>query len=121
MELLIINGHDYSPYILRQSGYGWARNDVDSETTTRTKDGRLRRDRIATKRKLTYEVRGLGRELLAQLDDDLSSPTFQATYMDLHGRATREFYCSGFSAELNTTRTEGPGSWTAAAFSLVEV
>lgn len=120
MELLIINGHDYSQYI-KQNGYGWSRNDLDSEKSTRTKDGVLRRDKIATKRKISYDVYGMTREQLARLDDDLSQTTFSATYMDLHGEATREFYCSTFSANLNTTRHEGPNSWSVASFNITEV
>ena len=120
MDLLIINGHDYSKFII-QSGINWARNDLDSENSTRTKDGRLRRDKIGTKRKLSYDVRGMSRAELAQLDDDLSSPTFQAIYSDLHGRQTREFYCSSFSATMNTANSEGANSWTAASFNITEV
>ena len=59
-EILIINGHDWSGAI-QSSGYGWARSDLDSDKSTRTKDGRLRRDKIGTKRKITYEVMGLTR------------------------------------------------------------
>ena len=32
MDILIINGHDYSPYIER-AGYGWSREDLDGENT----------------------------------------------------------------------------------------
>lgn len=37
MEVLVINGHDYSRHIERK-GVGWSRNDLDSDKTTRTKD-----------------------------------------------------------------------------------
>ncbi len=125
MELLKILSaagvwHDYSAHII-QKGYGWARNDLDSDKSTRTKDGRLRRDKITTKRKLTYEVRGMTRAELAQLDDDLSQTTFRAQVMDLHGPREMEFYCSSFSADMNTSRRETADSWTAGAFSLTEV
>ena len=120
MELLILNGHDYSKHI-KAKGYGWERNDLDTEKTVRTKDGRLRRDKIGTKRKLRYSVAGLTREQLAQLDDDLSRATFRARFMDLHGAMEREFYCSGFSATLNTVYADDAGSWEAAEFSMIEV
>lgn len=77
MELLVINGHDYSKYI-KNTGYGWSRNDLDSSETTRVKNGTLRRKNIAAKRKLTYAVMGMTRAQLAQLDDDLSQETFSA-------------------------------------------
>jgi hypothetical protein len=48
MEVFIINGTDYSSAIATK-GYGWSRNDLDSDKTTRTKDGKMRRDKITTK------------------------------------------------------------------------
>lgn len=120
MDLLIINGHDYSQYI-KNTGYGWGRNDLDSSETTRVKNGTLRRKKIATKRKLTFEVMGMTRAQLAQLDDDLSQETFSATYMDLHGPMTRTFYCSSFSAALTTTLRDDEHSWKSDEFTLTEV
>lgn len=120
MDLLIINGHDYSKFVT-VSGYGWARNDLDSSNTTRTKDGTLRRDKIATKRKMTLEVAGMKRRELAQLDDDLSQSTFTATYMDLHGQMTRTFYCASFSAALTTTKRDDEFTWRSEPFTLTEV
>ena len=64
MEILILNGHDYSPYIER-AGYGWSREDLDSENTGRTKDGKMRRDKGATKRKLSYTLLHMTRAPLA--------------------------------------------------------
>lgn len=119
MEVLIINGHDYSRFI-EAKGYGWSREDLDSEKTKRTKDGRLRRYKIATKRKLSYKVLWMTRAGLAQLDDDLSQPTFSATYLDLHGIMTKTFYCSSFSADLDAIYDQ-EGMWSGAAFSLIEV
>lgn len=120
MDLLIINGHDYSKFVL-QNGYGWARNDLDSDKSTRTKDGTMRRVKITEKRKLSYTLYGMTREQLAQLDDDLRQTTFTATFMDLHGKMTRKFYCSGISASLNTTKNSGANSWTVEKFDITEV
>lgn len=71
MEVLIINGTDYSSAIATK-GYGWSRNDLDSDKTTRTKNGTMRRDKITTKRKLRYTTRSVKRDVLAKLDDDLN-------------------------------------------------
>lgn len=119
MEVLIINGHDYSRFIERK-GYGWSRNDIDGENTTRTKAGTMRRQKIATKRKLSYSVMNMTQDELAQLDDDLSEATFSATYLDLHGEMTGIFYCSSFSATLAEC-FDGDAAWDGAAFSMVEV
>ena len=119
MEILTINGHDYSKNI-KQKGVGWSRNDLDSDKTTRTKDGRMRRQKITTKRKLTFTMFRMSRELLAQLDSDLSAQTFTATYRDLHGTQTREFYCSSFSATLSDVQ-DGNDIWEGASFSMIEI
>lgn len=120
MNILTINGTDYSRFI-EKSGYGWSREDLDSEKTTRTKDGRMRRDKITSKRKLSYALMHITREQLAQLDDDLSPPTFNVTYFDLHGAMTKEFYCSSFSATLDTAYSEDGTAWSEASFNLIEV
>lgn len=119
MEVLIINGHDYSRYVERK-GVAWSRNDLDSEKTVRTKDGFLRRNKIGTKRKLSYNMVNMSRELLAQLDDDLSAATFGATYLDLHGVMSKSFYCSSFSATLAECSGED-SEWDSATFSMTEV
>ena len=74
MEVLIINGTDYSDFIATK-GYGWSRNSLDSDKTTRTKDGKMRRDKITSKRKLNYTTRSMPRDKLAKLDDDLNETT----------------------------------------------
>lgn len=119
MEVLIINGVDYGPHI-EAKGVGWSRNDVDSEKTVRVKDGTLRRDKITTKRKLSYKLFHMTRTELAGLDSALSADTFSATYMDLHGQQTRKFYCSSFSATLESAYTDD-GEWGDATFNIIEV
>lgn len=119
MEVLVINGHDYSRFI-EQKGYGWSRNDLDSEQTTRLKNGNMRRKKITTKRKLSYTLMNMTRDQLAQLDTDLSIETFPARYLDLHGEQTRNFYCSSFQATLSDV-SNGVESWGGASFSMTEV
>ena len=119
MEILIINGHDYSRFI-ENKGYGWSRNDLDSEQTTRLKNGNMRRKKITTKRKLSYTMMHMTREQLAQLDNDLSKETFAAKYLDLHGEQTRTFYCSSFQTNLAEISAGGE-FWEGATFSITEV
>lgn len=118
-EVLVINGNDYSKYI-ESKGVAWSRNDLDSAQTTRTKEGTMRRQKITTKRKLQYTLLPMPLDTLAELDDDLNSQTFNATYLDLHGVMTRVFYCSSFSATLDVIR-DGEPMWTGATFSMTEV
>lgn len=117
-EILIINGHDWSS-LIASKGYGWSRNDLDGETG-RTKDGKMRRDKITTKRKLSYKTRPASREMLAQLDDDLSAATFDAKYLDLHGVMTRTFYCSSFQTGVEEADDDYE-TWTEASFNITEI
>ena len=52
MVVFKTNGHDYSPYV-KISGIGWSRNDLDTDQTKSTKDGKMRRQKIGTKRKIS--------------------------------------------------------------------
>ena len=64
MEILKINGHDYSTYV-KSKGFGWSREDLDSDKTTRTKNGKMRRHKITTKRKLSYAMLEMNQNLSA--------------------------------------------------------
>ena len=119
MEVLIINGNDYSSAI-EAKGYGWSRNDLDSENTTRTKDGRMRRDKITTKRKLSFTTRSIPRDMLARLDNDLNKTTCTVKYLDLHGIRTSEFYCSSMECTLEQAADDNE-VWGGATFNLIEV
>ena len=117
-EILVINGHDWSGLILSK-GYGWSRNDLDSGDTGRPKNGLMRREKVGTKRKLSFKTIPAPREKLAQLDDDLSQTFFQAKYLDLHGVMTKTFYCTAF--ELSVTEVgSNYESWSSASFNIVE-
>lgn len=120
MDVLVLNGHDYTGCV-EMSGYSWSRNDIDSEKTTRLKNGTLRRAKLTEKRKLQFRtLPGMAESELAQLDDDLALNTFAATYYDLHGLQTRTFYCSSFSATMDYVNNETP-IWGKAEFTITEV
>lgn len=119
MEVLNVGGIDYASHI-EAKGIEWSRNDVDTEKTVRTKDGKLRRDKITTKRKISYKLVHMTRAQLAELDTALSEDTFFATYMDLHGPQTRKFYCSSFSATMESAYST-EGEWGSATFNIIEV
>lgn len=123
MELLVINGHDYSRYI-KAKGYSWTREDLDSEKTRRVKSGTLRRDKITSKRTVSYSMLDMPQPLAARLDDDLSGETFSVTYLDLHGKMTKTFYCSSFTAgqeEMDEHAALCDTIWSGGAFTIIEV
>lgn len=114
----IVGGHDWS-WLIQRKGYGWTRNDLDSENTKRPKNGVLRREKIGTKRKLSYTTMPAPRETLALLDDELSATFFDATYLDLHGKMTRTFYCTSFETTL-AEAADGHEDWESATFNIIE-
>lgn len=120
MEVLVINGHDYSRWIA-DDGYGWSRDDLDSEKTVRVKTGNMRRDKITEKRNLSYKMLDMPEQLAAQLDDDLHEPEFRVKYHDLHGDQTRTFYCSQFPGKLRQVVDEGNLMWSGISFNLHEI
>lgn len=113
--------HDYTSCI-KAKGFGWKRNDLDSEKTVRVKTGRMRRDKITNKRTCSYDVMPtVSQETLVQMDDDLSQDTFIAEYSDLHGTRQSEFYCSSFEAKLVEVLENGTEKWEGQPFNMIEV
>ena len=119
MEILKIGEHDWS-YLIESRGYGWKRNDLDDESTTRTKQGKMRRKKVAEKLTLTYKTLSASREEFAALNADLQQPTFSATVLGLGGPVEKDFYCTSFSTTLIGI-FNGKEMWDGAEFTLIEV
>lgn len=119
MEILKIGEHDWS-HLIESRGFGWKRNDLDDESTTRTKQGTMRRKKIAEKLTLTFKTLSASREVFSALNADLRQPSFAATVLDLDGPVEKEFYCSSFSTTLIGIYN-GVEMWDGAEFTLVEV
>lgn len=118
MEVLKINGVDYSHHI-KSFGVNWSREDYDSNSIPMTKAGFYRRNKIATKRTLSYELMNMTRKELADLDTVLNMNYFTATYKDLHGTQTREFFSTGFSCKLESAYS-ADGEWGSAVLTIRE-
>lgn len=119
-EVLVINGHDYSQCV-ESKGVAWERNDLDSDKTGRSNlTGEMYRQKVGTKRKVSYRLMNMTRAELAQLDDDLSEEFFSAKYLDLHGVMTKTFYCSSFKATIENVYSDDESVWGDASFSMIE-
>lgn len=119
MVILKIGDHDWSRFI-EWRGYGFSRNDLDDETTTRTKGGTMRRKKITEKLTIPLKTMSMSQENLAALNEDLSQQTFAATVQTLNGPVTKEFYCSSFKTSLIGV-VNGVEMWDGAEFTLIEV
>ena len=120
--LKIQNGaswHDYSDMV-KLSGLGWTRNDLDADGSGRTLDGKMHRAKIAEKRTLDWQLMPDRQSRYAALDTDLSQQQFQAQYSDLHGTLTKTFYCSSFKATLDLDDNDVT-HWSGGSFTLIEV
>lgn len=120
--LKIQNGsswHDYSDMV-KLSGLGWKRNDLDADGSGRTLDGVMHRARVADKRTLEWQLMPDKADRYAALDTDLSQQEFQAQYSDLHGILTKTFYCSSFSASLDLDINDSR-EWSGGSFTMIEV
>lgn len=110
--------HDYSDMV-KMSGFGWKRNDLDAEGSGRTLDGVMHRAKIATKRTIEFQLMPDRGSRYASLDTDLSPQTVTVQYSDLHGTLTKTFYCSSFSATLDLDIASP--EWSGGSFTLIEV
>ena len=111
--------HDYSDMV-KMSGFGWKRNDLDAEGSGRTLDGVMHRAKIGTKRTLEFQLMPDRASRYADLDTDLSPQTVTVQYADLHGTLTKTFYCSSFSATLDLDIADST-EWSGGSFTLIEV
>ena len=120
--LKIKNGsewHDYSDMV-KMSGYGWKRNDLDAEGSGRSPlDGFMWRSVVARKRTLDFEAMPDREARYAALDTDLQQTFFEAQYADLHGILTKTFYCSSFSTTLDLD-IDDRREWSGGKFTLIE-
>ena len=108
--VLIINGHDYAPYV---SALEISRNDLDAEGSGRdVQTGLMYRTRIATKLKCEVQMLALQQTVHKRLLADLSPVFFNATVIDpdTGQQATKTFYTSTvpFGAQRYNRETGAP-------------
>lgn len=107
---LIINGHDYAPYVeaLEMSG-----NDLDAEGSGRdVTTGLMYRTRVATKLKATVKLLRLRQDVMQRLLLDISGVYYSATVTDpaTGERVTKSFYTAvkPFGAQRYNRETGAP-------------
>ena len=119
MEFLI-DGVDFASY-LTAGGLRWQRNDLDGANAGRTLDGRMHRDRVATKSKLTVQLRPLTDGELGRVLRAIAPQYVTVTYPDPQaGRRTAVFYSNNAAAEATVACADGTLLWTNIQFPLIE-
>lgn len=119
--VLIINGHDYAPYILELTP---SRNDLDADGSGRdVQTGLMYRTRIATKQKWDVKLTRLSEAVHRQLIADISPVFFGVTVLDpvTGAQSTVTVYTSTvpFGAQRYDRETGAP-YYDGMSFSLTE-
>lgn len=115
-----LNDIDFSN-LLEEGGIKWSRNDLDADATGRDLTGRMRRKRVAVKRKLAFTCLRMDTATMKRLNESLMPQTVKVTYLDpIDGISTRTFY--GSSVEATTQIViNGETYWEGTTFSLIEM
>ena len=119
--VLIINSHDYAPYIEELTP---SRNDLDAEGSGRDiQTGEMFRTRIATKQKWEVKMLRLDEDTHKQLLTDISPVYFTATVLDptTGATASKTFYTSSvpFGAQRYDKEKQKP-YYDGMSFSMTE-
>ena len=93
----------------------------DGETTARTADGTLHRDRIAVKRKITMKWSGLDWQTLSDILESVSGVFFDVTYPDpMTGQyETKTFYVGDRTSPVAISRN-GQIIWEGLTMNFIE-
>jgi hypothetical protein len=92
--VFIINGHDYTRYILELKP---TQNDIDSKYSGRNLlDGEMYRKRVASKEKWSVSFDRLSEAVMSQLLQDMDSDFVRITMLDAkqNRHIQRTYYCS---------------------------
>lgn len=116
-----VGSTDISGYIAA-GGFKWSKNDIDASGSGRSKDGAMRRKRVASKHKLQVTCRPLSGPQLASLVSALSPETVSVEYLNPASATTRTATFYGSSVNAATVMDLGDDvRYDNVTFDLVEV
>ena len=119
--VLIINGHDYAPYVLELNP---SRNDLDADGSGRdVTTGPMYRTVVATKLKADVKLLRIRQDIMARLAADLAGEYYSATVVDpaTGAQVTKTFYTSAvpFGAQ-RYNKESGVPYYDGVTFSMTE-
>jgi hypothetical protein len=118
--MIKINNVDIAVY---PSEYRVVVSDIDNaDTTTRTMDGLLHRDRIAVKRKIEMKWSTIKWDKVSSILTSIQNPFFNVTFPDpvTGSTLTREFYVGDRTAPVALIQPDGTYLWKDMAFNFIE-
>ena len=121
MFVLKIDGVDITPYIA-SGGVKWQRSDVDGPGAGRTLDAKLRRNRVASKRRLDVTCRPLTTAEASIVLTAIMPEWVSVEYTDpQEGRVvTRKMYANNNPASFLLPTKDGKDWWNGITFPLIE-
>ena len=119
--VLIINGHDYAPYV---EALEMSKNDLDADGSGRdAQSGLMFRTRVATKLKAEVKLLRLRQPVMQQLLADIAGVYYSATLLDPRtgAQVTKSFYTATvpFGAQ-RYDRDSGQPYYDGVTFSMTE-
>lgn len=118
--ILEIDGVDITPYIAYR-GVKWQRSDVDGASAGRDLNGDLRRNRMATKRRLDITCRPLKAEEAALVLTAIMPEWVTVHYTDPQaGEVTKTMYANNHPASYLMLAENGQEWWDGISFPLIE-
>lgn len=121
MFVLKIDGVDITPYIA-SGGVKWQRSDVDGPGAGRTLDAKLRRNRVASKRRLDVTCRPLTTAEASIVLTAIMPEWVSVEYTDPQegGVVTRKMYANNNPASFLLPTKDGKDWWSGITFPLIE-
>lgn len=119
--ILEIDGVNIVPYIA-YGGVQWQRSDVDGDGAGRDLNGDLRRNRVATKRRLDITCRPLKASEAKIVLTAIMPEWVEVRYTDpqVGGVVTRKMYANNHPASFLLKRRNGEELWGGITFPLIE-
>lgn len=118
--ILEIDGIDIIPYVA-SGGIQWQRTDVDGDGAGRDLQGNLRRNRVATKRRLDITCRPLTADEAKTVLTAILPEWVTVRYTDPQaGVVTRKMYANNHPATFLFRKSDGTEWWNGITFPLIE-
>ena len=120
MFVFEIGGADISSFIA-EDGITWTRNDIDGPNAGRTINGKMIRDRVATKIRLDVTCRPLKQSEASTVLTSIMPEFVTVHYIDpVDGEVTRTMYSNNNPAVVSTVFDDGTVRFTGITFPLIE-
>ena len=122
MAFIMKVGNTNISHYIATDGFQWSKNDIDASGSGRSKNGTMRRKRVASKAKLQVSCRPLNESELSALISLISPETVSVTYRNPATASNRTATFYGSSVKAGVVQDMGTTVlYKGIAFDLIEV